>query len=93
MRRKCQPLAFPPLGIRVFRHPGALLRGEHNKEVSMVEIYCDGGSYHNCDTDFDTLKQALMFRTADEFIEFSFQDGARCAIRIGSINGFCESGE
>lgn len=57
----------------------------------MIDIYCTGGSFLSVNAEFEDLKQAIRDSGIDDFIEFTFRDGTRCAVKKSSINGFCES--
>lgn len=57
----------------------------------MIDIYCTGGSFLGVNAEFEDFKRAICDSGSDDFIVFYFQDGARCAIKKNSINGFCES--
>lgn len=57
----------------------------------MIDIYCTGCSFLGVRAKFEDLKQAIRDSGADDFIEFSLQDGTKCVVKKSSINGFCES--
>lgn len=62
----------------------------------MVDIYViDGVVYEQIDLTFDAMWRIMDDTTFndDKFIEFTFSDGARVAIRKRCISGFSESME
>lgn len=61
----------------------------------MINIYCSGGCYLNVNMKYDTVLHILRddFVNEDFFIEFSFDDGSRGAVRKKHVNGICESYE
>lgn len=61
----------------------------------MINIYCTGGAYHSVDMDYNIMMRLLNDGIVgdDEFIDFTFSDGSKGAVRKKHINGICESFE
>lgn len=58
----------------------------------MINIYCAGGAYYDVDIDYNLMMHLLKdgVLSDDDFIEFTFSDGTKGAVRKGHIDGICE---